>query len=129
MSNHLITFPRQAMRDSLHEHIVFLENSIQDVKNQLTRPGLTAQEYEDLQLRMATAESALEHYRYAYSTELSLAGQEPPSQPNSSGGTDQQRGPNSGPKRGSRAMLARRRALPVSARRSVASTRLSFHVR
>jgi hypothetical protein len=69
------------MRHTLHSHIIYLENSIQDVKNRLTQPNLTEEEIEDLHLQLTLAESALEHYRQAYTLELSLAGPEPPGQP------------------------------------------------
>lgn len=80
------------MRHSLHSHIIYLENSIQDVRNRLTQPRLTEEEIEDLRLQLALAESALEHYRQAYTLELSLASPEPPGQPagsESSSGSDQ----------------------------------------
>jgi hypothetical protein len=79
------------MRHSLHSHIIYLENTIQDLKNRLTRVHLCIEEFEDLQLQLATAESALTHYRQAYELELSVAGSEPPSQPDgakSDGGAD-----------------------------------------
>lgn len=69
------------MRDSLHEHVVYLENSIQDVRNRLTHPDLTPEAVEDLQLQLTLAESALAHYRQAYALELSASGSEPPPQP------------------------------------------------
>lgn len=56
----------------------YLQNSIQDVKNRLSREDLTAEEVEDLQLQLALGESALEHYRQAYELELNFAGSEPP---------------------------------------------------
>lgn len=76
------------MRHSLHAHIVYLENLIQDVRNRLTRPGLAPAEVEDLQLQLTLAESALEHYRRAYELELSASGSPPPdsSEGTSSGG-------------------------------------------
>jgi hypothetical protein len=72
------------MRHSLHSHIIYLENSIQDVKNRLTRPNLTPDDTLDLQLQLSLAESALEHYRRAYELELTIADSEPPN--NSAGG-------------------------------------------
>jgi len=69
------------MRHSLHSHIIYLENAIQDIRNSLTRAHLGVEEFEDLQLQLATAESALAHYRQAYELELNVAGSEPPSQP------------------------------------------------
>jgi hypothetical protein len=82
------------MRHSLHAHIIYLENSIQDVKNRLTRPSLTPEEVEDLHLQLTLAESALEHYRQAYALELSFAGAEPPTSPEgcaSQGGSEEAR--------------------------------------
>lgn len=69
------------MRHSLHSHIIYLENTIQDLRNRLTRAHLDVEEFEDLQLQLATAESALTHYRQAYLLELSVSGSEPPDQP------------------------------------------------
>jgi hypothetical protein len=84
------------MRHSLHAHIVYLENLIQDVRNRLTRPALGPAEVEDLQLQLTLAESALDHYRRAYELELSASGSTPPdtsADTNSGGnanGTDKQ---------------------------------------
>ena len=69
------------MRHSLHSHIIYLENTIQEIRNRLTRAQLDVEEFEDLQLQLATAESALTHYRQAYLLELSVSGPEPPDQP------------------------------------------------
>jgi hypothetical protein len=73
------------MRHSLHAHIVYLENLIQDVRNRLTQPALGPAEVEDLQLQLTLAEGALDHYRRAYELELSASGAEPP---DSSAGTN-----------------------------------------
>jgi hypothetical protein len=99
------------MRHSLHSHIIYLENTIQDLKNSLTRAHLCIEEFEDLQLQLATAESALTHYRQAYELELSVAGSEPPSQPDgaqSDGGAGRQE--ISKPEKKKNGLRARKRA-------------------
>jgi len=73
------------MRHSLHSHVLYLESSIQGVRNRLNQPNLSPEELEDLNLQLTLAESALEHYRQAYALELSLSGSEPPNQPAGSG--------------------------------------------
>jgi hypothetical protein len=70
------------MRNSLHAHIIFLENTIQSLRNRLTRPGLSIDEVEDIELQLSTSESALDHYRQAYALEAKLSGPEPPNHPN-----------------------------------------------
>jgi len=85
------------MRHSLHSHIIYLENTIQDLRNRLTRAHLGVEEFEDLQLQLATAESAITHYRQAYALELSVSGSEPPDQPGTkhNGGADTAKNPKS----------------------------------
>jgi|SRR6185437_12976353 len=89
------------MRHSLHSHIIYLENTIQDIRNRLTRAQLDVEEFEDLQLQLATAESALTHYRQAYLLELSVSGSEPPDQPGAkdNGGADRPGYSNTGKKK------------------------------
>jgi len=69
------------MRQSLRSHILYLENTIQDLRNRLTQPRLTPVQIEDLNLQLSLAESAVEHYRQAYTLELSVSGSQPPNQP------------------------------------------------
>jgi hypothetical protein len=69
------------MRHSLHSHLVYLENAIQDFRNQLTGAHLSVEILEDIELQLATAESALTHYRQAFALESSVSGSEPPNQP------------------------------------------------
>lgn len=69
------------MKNSLHTHIIFLENTIQSLRNRLTRPGLTVEEIEDIELQLSTSESALDHYRKAYALETKVSGPEPPNHP------------------------------------------------
>lgn len=71
------------MRHSLRAHVLYLENTIQSLRERLTKPRLSAEEAEDLQLQLTLAESALEHYRQAYELELSVSGPEPPDRPES----------------------------------------------
>jgi len=66
------------MRHSLHDHILYLENTIQSHRDRLTKPGLSRDEVLDLELQLTLAESALEHYRQAYALELSVSRTEPP---------------------------------------------------
>ena len=72
--------PKEPMKNSLHTHIIFLENTIQSLRNRLTRPGLTDEEIEDIELQLSTSESALDHYRKAYALEVTVSGPEPPNQ-------------------------------------------------
>lgn len=74
-----VEFPEgQPMRHSLHSHIIYLENTIQDMRNRLTRRGLPVEEVEDLELQLSLAESALTYYRQGYALELAVTGAEPP---------------------------------------------------
>ena len=72
------------MRNSLRTHIIFLENTIQSLRNRLTRPGLSIEEAEDIELQLSTSESALDHYRKAYALEAELTVPEPPDHPSGS---------------------------------------------
>jgi hypothetical protein len=67
----------QYMRHSLHSHIIYLEKTIQDLKNRLTSLRLSPDEVLDLELQLTLAESALKYYREAYTLELSISGSEP----------------------------------------------------
>lgn len=69
------------MRNSLHSHITYLENTIQELKNRLSSPHLGEDELLDLEMQLTMAESALAHYREAYALELTIAGSEPPGGP------------------------------------------------
>src|SRR5437762_2438081 len=69
------------MLNPLQSHIIFLENTIQSLRNRLTRPGLSVEEVEDIQLQLSLSESAFEHYSQAYALELKLSGSEPPNPP------------------------------------------------
>ncbi len=69
------------MRHTLRAHIVYLENTIQSVREHLTKPGLKVDEVEDFELQLTLAESALEHYHKAYELELSVSIPEPPHKP------------------------------------------------
>jgi hypothetical protein len=79
---------------------------------------LPPQQVEDLQLQLAQAEGALEHYRQAFALELSAASLEPP--PAGAGPTDQNdSSPKSDPGRrgGGAASRARRVRTAASSRR------------
>lgn len=65
------------MRRSLRSHIVYLENTIQSLRDSFTKPGLSIDEVQDLELQLTLAESALAHYRAAYELESSVSGAEP----------------------------------------------------
>jgi hypothetical protein len=81
------------MRHSLRSHILFLENTIQDLRNRLTSSRLNVDEVQDIELQLTLAESALAHYRQAFALESSVAGSEPPSQPGESGNNGSAGGP------------------------------------
>ncbi|MGB0063544.1 MAG: hypothetical protein WBP85_03790 [Terracidiphilus sp.] len=69
------------MRHSFRAHIVYLENTIQSVREHLTKRGLKVDEVEDLELQLTLAESALEHYHKAYALELTISSANPPHGP------------------------------------------------
>ena len=78
------------MLHPLRSHIIFLENTIQSLRNRLTGPGLAIEELEDIELQLSLSEGALDHYGRAYALELKVSGTEPPndptgSEPNASG--------------------------------------------
>lgn len=60
------------MRHSLHAHILYLENTIQDLRSQLTGPRPVA-EAQEIELQLALAEGALTRYREAYALEQSVS--------------------------------------------------------
>ena len=66
------------MRQTLRSHIHYLENAIQDLRTRLSSGNLTVDELQDIELQLAQASSALEHYQKAYALELEVFGPEPP---------------------------------------------------
>lgn len=60
------------MQDKLHDHLIFLEEKIQAVSDQLTSPRLSAQERDRYETELRIAETALAHYRAAYDAEQIL---------------------------------------------------------
>ena len=70
------------MRRTLHDHIVYLEQTVQSFRDQLTRPTLTLSDREHIHTELKTAELALAHYRKAHELEERIAGDGPaPSAP------------------------------------------------
>jgi hypothetical protein len=61
------------MKRTLHEHIVFLEQTVQSLRDDLTRTNLSTAHREELNTELATAELALVHYRTAYELEEQMA--------------------------------------------------------
>jgi hypothetical protein len=53
----------------LRDHIMNLEHRLQDLRGELTRPGLTKEERERIETRMRTSELALQHYVKAFELE------------------------------------------------------------
>lgn len=105
-----------AMRHSLHSHVVYLENTVQDLRNRLTG-HLSPEESEDLTLLLVQAESALEHYRKAYELETGVSGPEPPNRPvsnESNSNTSGEAGPGSKKKTGAGARRTLRSARLIS---------------
>lgn len=101
------------MRHSLHSHIVYLEETIRQLKGRRTSSRLTVDEVQDIELQLAMAEGALAHYRRAFELEIKVANPESPNEPagpegeggsdapgNSTG--DQKKGGPSGKKRAGR---------------------------
>lgn len=68
---------------------MFLESTIQSLRDSLTKPGRSAAELNEIEQQLTLAEKALEHYRHAYTLELNVSGSEPPYSPEteSKGGT------------------------------------------
>ena len=95
------------MRNSLRTHIIFLENTIQSLRNRLTRPCLSIEEVEDIELQLSTSESALDHYRKAYELEAELTVPEPPNHPSGSDPADEDERPEKSPSRQKNEGLAR----------------------
>lgn len=54
------------MQENLHDHIIFIEEKIQTICDQLTHPNLTAHERERCEAELRVAETALAHYRLAF---------------------------------------------------------------
>lgn len=77
---------QSAMLNPLQSHIAFLENMVQNLRDRLTRTGLSVEEIEDIELQLSLSESALDHYRQAYALELKVTNSEPPNHP---AGTEQ----------------------------------------
>ena len=59
------------MQHTLHEHIIRLEERIQELRNQLTVASRSRVELAPVQLELEAAELALAHYRAAYRLEQS----------------------------------------------------------
>jgi hypothetical protein len=99
------------MRHSLRAHISYLETTIRSVRDRLAEPRLSPDEFQDLELQLTLAESALEHYRKAYELEVSVSGPEPPEGPEaqSQDGTGNGGNQTGEKKRGGLAIVARRR--------------------
>ena len=63
------------MQQALHEHIIRLEERVQELRNQFTVASRTRVELAPLQMELEAAELALAHYRTAYRLEqTSLSG-------------------------------------------------------
>jgi hypothetical protein len=57
------------MQSSLHDHIMFLEQSIQALSDRLTDPAHTTDERKRIHSQIRDAELALAHYRKAFELE------------------------------------------------------------
>jgi len=53
----------------LRDHVMTLEFRLQDLRDLLTRPALSAEERAEIETRMRRSELALEYYRKAYELE------------------------------------------------------------
>jgi hypothetical protein len=76
------------MLHPLRSHIIYLENTIQSLRDRLTRSNLTIEQVEDIELQLSLSESALDHYRQAYALELKISSSEPPNHPTGTEGRD-----------------------------------------
>lgn len=61
------------MNRTLHQHLSFLEESAQRLRDQLTDPTLTVTEIERIKLDLHIAEIALLHYRSAFLLEQTIS--------------------------------------------------------
>ena len=64
------------MQNSLHEHILHLENRIQELSDQLTRPCETSTR-ERIESELRAARLALDYYRKAFKLEQEVASSVP----------------------------------------------------
>lgn len=112
------------MRHSLHSHILYLEDTIQQLKDRLTLLRLSADERAGLELQLAMAERALARYREAYALEISVAGSEPPAAPGakSGGGTGEADTRSSKKKHGQSAIQARTSRQPARRSSAISAT-------
>lgn len=69
------------MRHSLHSHIIYLEESVQALRDRLTGPRRTPDENREIEQQLCLAELALARYREAYALELSVSEPNPPDRP------------------------------------------------
>lgn len=65
------------MRHSLHSHITYLQKKIQSLRDRLVGAHLTTDEIQDVKAQIFHAESALEHYRRAYTLEIGVSTPDP----------------------------------------------------
>lgn len=65
------------MKRTLHDHIVYLQQTVQSLRDELTRPNLSLVQREALGMELATAELALAHYRKAHELEEQIVGGAP----------------------------------------------------
>lgn len=54
------------MNENLHDHLIFLEEKIQAICDQLTNPRLTPPERDRCEAELRVAETALAHYRLIF---------------------------------------------------------------
>jgi len=76
------------MRHSLQSHVIYLEDSIQSLRDLLTAHSLDADELQQIERQLAYAELALERYREAYALELNVSNPQPPDRPGTESGGD-----------------------------------------
>ena len=61
------------MQRTLHQHFVFLEERIQELRDRLTEPAQTQADLARIQVEIEIAELALQHYRAAVDLEGRLS--------------------------------------------------------
>ncbi|HZP04629.1 MAG TPA: hypothetical protein VFB43_07000 [Terracidiphilus sp.] len=111
------------MKRTLHDHIVYLEQTVQSLRDQLTRPTLTSTKLETVHTELKTAELALAHYRKAHELEQKIGGAAPtPSTPHPRDSAPS--GDNHDDKTNTDRCASRHRRLPLVAR--AAQTRTLF---
>ena len=69
------------MKQTLHQHFVFLEERLLALRDQVTDPSCTPADLERIEFEIKIAERALSHYRLAVDLERQIRGPAPATDP------------------------------------------------